>query len=70
MPSVDRLDRFRDVQASYAGAFAAALLDPARAAPAAVAGPKGKAARKRYDVYRNNVTVSLVNALAAAFPAT
>ena len=70
MPSVDHLDRSRYCEASYAATFAAALLDPARAAPAAVAGPKGKAASKRYDVYRNNVTVSLVNALAAAFPAT
>ena len=37
---------------------------------AAVAGPNGKSARKRYSVYRNNVTVSLINALAAVFPAT
>jgi hypothetical protein len=57
-------------QASYAAAFAPALLDPDRATPAAVTGPNGKAARKRYNVYRNNVTVSLINALAAVFPAT
>ena len=57
-------------QASYAATFASALLDPDRATPAAVAGPNGKAARKRYNVYRNNVTVSLINALAATFPAT
>jgi hypothetical protein len=55
---------------SYAAVFAAALLDPDVATPAAVAGPKSKGARKRYDVYRNNVTVSLINALAAVFPAT
>ena len=54
----------------YARAFAQALLDPDRAAPCSVSGPNGKAARKRYDVYRNNVTVSLINALAATFPAT
>jgi hypothetical protein len=55
---------------SYAAAFAPALLDPDLAAPAVVAGPKSKAAVKRYNVYRNNVTVSLINALVAAFPAT
>ncbi len=55
---------------SYAAMLAPALLDPDRATPAVVAGPKSKAAAKRYNVYRNNVTVSLINALAAAFPAT
>jgi hypothetical protein len=54
----------------YAAVFAPPLLDPHRATPAAVTGPKGKAARKRYGVYRNNVIVSLINALAAVFPAT
>jgi hypothetical protein len=37
--------------------------------PAGIAGPRGKAAMKRYNVYRNNVTVSLINALAETFPA-
>jgi hypothetical protein len=57
-------------QLSYVAFFAPALLDPDRATPSVVAGPKGKATRQRYNVYRNNVTVSLINALAAAFPAT
>jgi putative DNA-binding protein len=55
---------------SYAAAFAPALLDPDLATPAVVAGPKSKAAVKRSNVYRNNVTDSLINALAATFPAT
>lgn len=57
-------------QLSYAAVFALALLDADRATPPMVAGPNGKAARKRYNVHRNNVTVSLINALVAAFPAT
>ena len=54
----------------YAADFTPALLDPDRAPPAVISGPNGKAAGKRYNVYRNNVTVSLINALAATFPAT
>jgi hypothetical protein len=54
---------------SFAAAFAPALLDPARRAPEIVTGPNGKAAGRRYDVYRNNVTVSLIDALAAIYPA-
>jgi hypothetical protein len=54
--------------ASYA-TFASALLDPAGATPAVVLGPAGKGAVRRYNVYRNNVTVSLINALAAVYPA-
>ncbi|PPQ14888.1 DUF2063 domain-containing protein [Bradyrhizobium sp. AC87j1] len=54
---------------SYAAAFAPALLDPTRSTPAIVTGPNGKAAGRRYDVYRNNVTVSLIDALAAVYPA-
>ena len=54
----------------FPDAFTGALLDPERATPLVVAGPRGKAAEKRYAVYRNNVTVSLINALAAIYPAT
>ena len=57
-------------QRPYPAEFTSALLDPDRRTPAGVTGPNGKAADKRYNVYRNNVTVSLVNALAATFPAT
>jgi hypothetical protein len=54
---------------SYAAAFASALIDPDRETPAIVAGPAGKEAVKRYNVYRNNVTVSLIDALADIYPA-
>src|SRR4029078_10924100 len=54
---------------SYVSAFASALLDPERATPGVVSGPNGKAAVRRYNVYRNNVTVSLIDALAAVYPA-
>src|SRR5215470_20014576 len=69
MPPEGREEDFRG-ELSYAAAFACALLNPDVAIPTVVAGPKSKAAVKRYNVYRNNVTVSLINALAAAFPAT
>jgi hypothetical protein len=65
MPSAERLGAV-----GYAAAFAAALLDPDRAVPDIVAGPRAKAATRRYGVYRNNVTVSLIDALAAVYPAT
>lgn len=70
MQPVERREQKLDGQPSYSAVFAAALLDPDRATPDTVAGPNGKAAKKRYNVYRNNVTVSLINALAAVFPAT
>jgi hypothetical protein len=54
--------------ASYATSFSIALLNPERETPAAVVGPRGKAAVRRYNVYRNNVTVSLIDALASVFP--
>lgn len=59
----------RPEQACYAAAFSPALIDPTRETPPIVAGPNGKAAVKRYNVYRNNVTVSLTDALAAIYPA-
>jgi hypothetical protein len=54
---------------SFSGAFAAGLIDPERPAPMDVVGPPGKGAVKRYNVYRNKVTVSLIDALAAVYPA-
>jgi Putative DNA-binding domain len=57
------------LRSSYAAAFAAALINPDRETPAVVTGASGKAAIKRYNVYRNNVTASLIEALAAIYPA-
>jgi hypothetical protein len=48
-------------------AFAAALLDPEALVPAAVDG-RGDDPARRFAVYRNNVAVSLVDALAERFP--
>lgn len=53
----------------HAAAFAPGLIDPALAAPADVIAGPGKGVAKRYNVYRNNVTVSLIDALAAIYPA-
>lgn len=50
-------------------AFGAALLSPETPVPDGITGPRGKGAQKRFAVYRNNVTVGLVNALADIFPA-
>ncbi|HEX9464216.1 MAG TPA: DNA-binding domain-containing protein [Alphaproteobacteria bacterium] len=55
---------------SYADVLSPGLFDPAYGTPADLTGPNGKGAVKRYNVYRNNVTVSLIDALAAVFPAT
>ena len=49
-------------------AFATALLDPAQAAPEGLCNPFGGPAGKRFDVYRNNVAVSLTEALETGFP--
>jgi hypothetical protein len=49
--------------------FSRALLDPERPTPAGIKGPQGKRADKRFNVYRNNVTIGLVGALADTYPA-
>lgn len=54
---------------SYAAAFASGLIDPELGTPAIVASPAGKGAGRRYNVSRNNFTVSLIDALAAIYPA-
>ncbi len=59
----------RPMLPDFAGQFSATLLNPDAPAPALVTGPRGKRAEKRYNVYRNNVTVSLIAALSSIFPA-
>ncbi|TCL62125.1 DNA-binding domain-containing protein [Rhizobium sp. BK251] len=54
---------------AYVATFAPALTDPDVETPAGVIGPNGKGAVKRYNVYRNNVTVSLIDAFAGIYPA-
>lgn len=49
--------------AAHAARFAPPLLDPGAPAPAGLVGPQ------RYDIHRNNATVSLIDALAAIYPA-
>ncbi len=53
---------------SLQSAFRTALLDPESAVPEGVQNPDGRPATKRFNVYRNNVAVSLTEALEAAFP--
>ncbi len=54
--------------ASSQSEFAAALLDPAATLPAGVTTMRGSADAARFDVYRNNVMVSLITALEQKFP--
>ncbi len=49
-------------------AFAPALLDPDLDIPGGMIGPDGKPAPKRFSVYRNNVIISLMEALAETYP--
>ncbi|WP_026792375.1 DNA-binding domain-containing protein [Pleomorphomonas oryzae] len=68
MPTADILP-LRSQSLDFTGPFSAALLSPDVATPTLVTGPRGKRAEKRYSVYRNNVTVSLIAALTSIFPA-
>lgn len=49
--------------------FAAALLDPGMPVPLGLVGPDREPGEKRFNVYRNNVVVGLVETLKAAHPA-
>ena len=54
---------------SYAAGFSGALLDPAQMPPAILNDPPAARLSRRYNIYRNNVIVSLFDALAAIYPA-
>jgi hypothetical protein len=69
MRVAERSDRGRG-DLSFAAAFSPALLNPQGETPTVVTGPNKKTAVKRFNVYRNNVTVSLIDAIASIFPAT
>jgi Putative DNA-binding domain len=56
--------------ASTQDAFASALLDAARPIPAALTSHTTREPVKRFAVYRNNVVVGLIDALADRFPVT
>lgn len=51
-------------------AFAQALLDPQQPLPPGITAPDGADPLRRFNVYRNNVVVSLIDALATTFPVT
>lgn len=54
----------------HAESFAVGLLNPDATAPPHIANLRGDPADRRYNIYRNNVTVSLIEALVAIYPAT
>jgi hypothetical protein len=68
MPQLDFTLR-HTMPLAYSAEFSPALIDPDAGTPVGVVGPNGKGAVKRYNVYRNNVTVSLIDALAGIYPA-
>ena len=48
--------------------FVAAIMDPMLATPEHIVDPSGKPTQKRFNVYRNNVITSLLEAMSQAFP--
>jgi len=58
-----------DVNDLDATGFRSAVFDPERNKPEEITGPRGKKAVKRFNVYRNNVVLGLVNVLIDYFPA-
>jgi hypothetical protein len=53
---------------AWQAGFAAGLLDPDISTPADLAARDGGPVERRYGVYRNNVVVGLMEAMAAGFP--
>jgi hypothetical protein len=62
-------ERTRTQDMGFPMAFASALLDPQKAPPSDLGAHCGKAIARRFNVYRNNVVVSLIEALRVAYPA-
>jgi Putative DNA-binding domain len=58
-------ETWRDISTGFSNA----ILNPDAVLPAAVHGPYSGNVDRRYAVYRNNVTLSLIGALEANFPA-
>lgn len=58
------------ISASSQGDFAAALLEPSRGIPAGLKDSPDGSAAHRFAVHRNNFVVTLIDALAEAFPVT
>jgi len=50
--------------------FAKALSDPSSTVPGDISACHAEASAKRFNIYRNNIAVSLLDALAARFPVT
>ena len=48
--------------------FHSALRDPTLPTPSGLTGPKASVAHRRFNVYRNNVATSLIDALESGFP--
>jgi hypothetical protein len=71
MAAMPPLEDARNIarELSFAAEFSPALINPELETPATIIGPKGKLAVKRFNVYRNNVTVSLIDALVSIYPA-
>lgn len=68
MPQPEVTFRHPTNSSSYAEDFSRGLVDPHVETPANILGLEGKRASRRYNVYRNNVTVSLIDALASIYP--
>jgi hypothetical protein len=56
------------VPSAWQAGFAAGLLDPDISTPTALTDRDGGPVERRYGVYRNNVVVGLMEAMAAGFP--
>jgi len=67
---IEHVNPGAESELSFAVRFCPGLLAPDIEFPNDVSGPNQKTAVKRFNIYRNNITVSLIDALAAIFPAT